>query len=726
MANKIAGAIVRLRIPILVAFALIAIASTFTVSKVHVNYDFTKYLSEDTLTKKSLELMKREFGDSEQLRVMFVGRDDGAFAADLSAVKGLDGVLLASFDPEMGDRTTDGVRFQLVNVVLEDGADGVPVVEALRSMFAAEGETVVAGSVANTLDIQTSLSREVRVSLLISVAVVILVLLATSHAWAEPIPILLVLAISILVNMGTNWVFGTISFVTFAVCAILQLALSMDYTIMLLHMFDALRAEGLSDRDAMTQALARSFMPISSSALTTVAGFLSLLFMSFTIGFDIGIVLSKGILISMLTVFLAMPGLVLSMPRLLRRTAHKPLGFGGARFAAFARWGRWGIAGVMLVLIGVSFWLQSMNSYLFIDVDDRFSAHRVNEVFGSDNTVMLLVPSAGTDEDYEKQRALVDAVSAIQTDGKNVVTAARAMVTTGAAAIESYTTKDVSEMLGMSETLVKLFFRQHGLGDSVRADVLVETAMTAMPDNEKVVALKNQLDQARAAFLSDGYSRMIFTLDLPYSSDETYDAIEEMVEKTRAVYGGDFGIVGSSVSSYDISRAFTGDLLRVNLLTAAALLLIIAVSFRSLSVPVLLVCVIQGAIWVTMATSYVAGKPIFFMSYLICMAMQMGATIDYGILLTSHYRAARAAHPPAEALSRAITLALPTILTSGLILVTAGFIVGKVTTVSYISSIGLLLSRGAAISIFMILILLPALLAIFDRFVKGRASNPPA
>ncbi len=726
MANRIAGAIVRLRVYILVAFALIAVASAFTVSKVRVNYDFAEYLADDTLTKKSLELMKGTFGDSEQLRVMFTGRDDQTFAADLEAVRALDGVLLASYDPEAGDRTVSGVRYQLVNLSLEDGADGVPIVESLRSMFAAEGGTVVSGSVANTLDIQQSLSRQISVALAVSVAVALAVLLATSRAWAEPFPILLVLALAILVNMGTNWVFGTISFVTFAVCAILQLALSMDYAIMLLHMFDALKAEGMGEKDAMVMALTRTFMPISSSALTTVAGFLSLLFMSFTIGFDIGIVLSKGILISMLTVFFAMPALVLAMPGILRRTAHKPLNLGGARFAAFARRGRWVIAIALLVLIGVSFHLQTMNDYLFIDVDDRFSAHRINEIFGSDNMVMLLVPSEGADSDYEKQKSLVDAVASIEVDGSAVITSARAMVTTGAAALKSYAPEDVAEMLGMPEALVRLFFRQHGLGDRVPAGELAEAAAAAMPDDERVLALKTQLDQAETAFNAHGYTRMLFTLDLPYSSEATYAVIGEMLKLVEAAYGGDFGIVGSSVSSYDISRAFTGDLLRVNLLTAAALILIIAISFRSLSVPVLLVCVIQGAIWVTMAASYIRGEPIFFMSYLICVAMQMGATIDYGILLTSHYRAARKSLAPAAALSRAVTLSLPTILTSGLILVTAGFIVGKVTTISYVSSIGLLLSRGAAISIFMILVLLPTLIAIFDRFVKGRASNPPA
>lgn len=724
MSNRAARAIVRFRLIFLIVFVLIAVASAFTISKVNVNYDFTQYLAEDTLTKQSLELMERVFGDAEQLRMMFVDRDDEALFADLDAVRALDGVLYASYDPVTGDKTVDGTRYQLVNIVLADGTDGIPIVESLRSMFAQEGETVVSGSVANTLDIQKSLSGQITVALAISVAVVLLVLLVTSRAWAEPIPIMIVLALSILINMGTNWVFGTISFVTYAVCAILQLALSMDYAIMLLHMFDAMKAEGMGGKDAMVAALTRSFMPISSSAFTTVAGFLSLLFMSFTIGFDIGIVLSKGILISMLTVFFAMPALVLSMPRLLARTAHKPFNLGGARFAVFARRGRWAIIILLLAVIGVSFWLQTMNSYFFIDVDDRLSAYDVNDIFGTDNTVVLLVPSKSTDADYEKQARLVEAISGIEGNADTVVTSARAMVTTGAAAIATYTPADVAEMLDMNETLVKLFFRQHGLGNRVRADVLVAAAVAAMPNDENVILLKEKLDAANAAFVSDGYTRMIFTLDLPYSSDETYRTIEQMLAMTEAAYGDDFGIVGSSVSSYDISHAFTGDLLRVTLLTAAALFLIIAISFRSLSVPLLLVCVIQGAIWVTMAISYILGKSIFFMSYLLCVAMQMGATIDYGILLTSHYRTARKTHLPAEALAKAITLSLPTILTSGLILVTAGFIVGKVTTVSYISMIGLLLSRGAAISIFMILVLLPSLLIIFDRFVKDRASDP--
>lgn len=714
--RRIAHWIVRFRVWALIACAILSAVSVFTITKVNINYDFAEYLSEDTITRRSLDLMEKEFGYNEQLRIMFRDADDTRFEQALIDLNGMENVLAATHDPETDVAQEDGSEYRLVNVMLDE-CDAVEMARLLREKFPEEDGCVVAGSAASTLDIQSSLSAQVVTAMLIAVAVVIIVLLATSHAWAEPIPILITLALAILINMGTNWVFGTISFVTFAVCAILQLALSMDYSIMLLHAYDELRDAGMDAKDAMEEALARSFMPVASSALTTVAGLLALMFMSFTIGFDIGIVLAKGIVLSMVTVFLAMPGLILCMPNLLRRTAHKPLPLGGRQIARITAKARWIIVIALVLVIGVSAFLQTKNTYSFSDDSTQDSSRKISRLFGESNVIAVLVPGGDSDEDYQKQRELIAEIEKIQYEGRPAVTGVNAMVTDGAMALEYMTPADVSEMADISEFLVKMFFKQHGLGESVRADHLLAMASELMPGNDRTADLNAQLETAKNAFQSEDYARMIVTFDMPYYSESTYGVIEELVGIVEEKYGKNVGVAGSSVSSYDISRAFSGDLTKVNLLTVLAILLIIAVSFRSVFVPVILVCVIQGAIYITMAISAVQKEPVFFMSYLICVAMQMGATIDYGILMASHYRHEREDKPPLQALEAAMGLALPTVCTSGLILVAAGFAVGKVCTVFYVSSIGMLLARGATISILLILLLLPSLLLLLDKAV---------
>ena len=236
--------------------------------------------------------------------------------------------------------------------------------------------------------------------------------------------------------------------------------------------------------------------------------------------------------------------------------------------------------------------------------------------------------------------------------------------------------------------------------------------------------MQAQVQQARSAFIGPRYSRLAVMLNFTPSDPGLIRYMEDIFGAVRGVYGDDYYPTGSPMSTYDISHAFRDDLLKVNLITLSAILLIVALSFRSLRMPAILVFVIEGAIWVTMGFSRLIGQPIFFISYLICLSIQMGATIDYGILLADQYRARRReGMASGEAMTAALEKSLPTILTSGVILVVAGFAVGKVCSIYYIYSIGLLVSRGALVSALLILTLLPALLLTGDRFVIKAKRN---
>ncbi len=719
--RKQARAIVRARIWLMILLLALAAWSVTTIGRTKINYDLTRYLSEDTMTRQALIVMQEEFGSSEQLRLMFTDLPEDRLASVLEKLNAREEILIASHDPEDGVRVRDGKTYQLVTLTLKE-CDAATLVEDLRAMFPDAGDYCVGGSAAEQLDVQRSVVEEIPGVMIISVAIVLLVLLLTSHSWLEPAVILVTLAVSIIINMGTNFIFPDVSFITFAVCAILQLALSIDYAIMLLHTFNACRGDGMAAKDAMTEALAQCFMRIASSALTTVAGLLSLLFMSYTIGFDIGMVLSKGIVISMLGVFLLMPSLVLLLEKPLNALRHKPLPVGGQRLAGFILRVRKPLAVLLILAVAAGAALTAMNRYSFTAHDPESSTtdtSRVSRVFGSSDPLVLLVPGGTEDEDYDMQRDLVSKLEDLRrADGVPLVSGVTAMVTDGAEALKYYTAPEVAEMTGMPEFTVNLFFSMNGFGEKVRADKLLASAGAFAEGNETVAGLRKALDSARSALEGPRYSRMVLTPAFHAGDDDFTACMDSVLGAARSVYGDAFYMTGSGMSSYDIGNAFRGDLLKVNIITLLAILLIVTVSFRSFRLPVLLVFVIEGAIWITMGISRVIGEPIFFICYLICLSIQMGATIDYGILVCDQYRTLRLRGLPVrEALTEALHKSLPTILTSGIILVTAGYVVGRFCSIYYISCIGLLLSRGAFISAVLVLTLLPALLTLLDRFI---------
>ena len=682
--------------------------------------DLTRYLAEDTMTRQALKVMEEEFGSGEQLRLMFSDLPEESLRNILDTLNARKEIRIAVHDPETDVRETDGKTWQLVTATLRD-CDTSALAEELRGLFPEAGEYAVGGAAAELLDVQRSVAREIPEVMMISVSIVLLVLLITSHAWLEPVVILITLAVSILINMGTNFIFRDVSFITFAVSAILQLALSIDYAIMLLHAFNACSDEGMEAKEAMTEALAQCFMRIASSAMTTVAGLLSLLFMSFTIGFDIGMVLSKGIVISMLGVFLFMPALTLLMEKPLKASRHRPVPVGGQHLAGAIRRARKPVALLLILFVIAGAVLTSMNTYTFTaqETMEETETTRISRVFGESNPIVVLFPGGEEDADYDLQRELVSRLQGLKRgNGGNAVRDISAMVTDGAEALKYYTAQDAAEMTGMPDAAISMFFLLQGFGESVRADRLLASAGAFAAGNETIESLQNQLAAARAAFEGPRYSRIVLEPAFRNSDTDFNACMEGILSEAKAVYGDNCYVTGSAMSAYDIGNAFRSDLLKVNIITFLAILLIVTVSFRSFRLPLLLVFVIEGAIWITMGISRLMGQPIFFMCYLICLSIQMGATIDYGIMVCDQYRNLRRSGKAAgEALTEALHKSLPTILTSGIILVTAGYVVGKRCSVYYIASIGALLARGALISAILVLTLLPALLLICDRFM---------
>ena len=742
MASKLAKTILRLRKVILPLFLLLTVLSVFFIGKANINYDLAAYLSEQTQTRRGLEIMQREFGSTEQITVLLENASEEEALRLSGQLSGMEGVLQASFSADTDVKDHKGIRYSRISLY-SDNPDTFSFDDTLDAFLSRETghKYTIISDTRDTKELKDYIFSGVVKALIIAAVVVIGVLFLTSNSYIEPLLFTIVLICSILINMGTNFVFDSISFITFAVAPILQLALAMDYSIMLLHTFVEIRDSGIDDETALRLALERSFMPVSSSSLTTIAGLVSLMFMSFTIGFDIGIVLSKGILISMLTVFLLMPALIMVFSKTLRTTAHKPVSLGGKSLARLAVKSRRILPAGLALCVAAACVLQPGVEYTFNNPAFDGQSQILYDVFGDPDALVVLLPARQTDEEFDKQRRLVDDLMSLTYRDKPAVLSVTGMVTTAAQVIKYYSPAEVGEMLGISPIAVSFYFGAMGFDGNVRGDTLINTAANLMPENDQIRLLKSTMDFAKRMFISESHSRLILlTDDVPSFTGEG-EAFLDQVSALLSEYYPDGGtyITGNLMFHKEISEAFDSDRLIVSIITIAAIFLIVCLSFRSVWIPLLLICAIQGAVWLNTAVNVISGEGVFFMCYLICLAIQMGATIDYGILLTSNYRHCRAEMDRAAALGKALTLSMPTILTSGLILFTAGGVIGigkfalsgkiiEIINVYFIYSIGRMLARGTAFSLIMVLLFLPPSLFLFDKAVMGRlpaVSDPP-
>lgn len=654
------------------AFAAMLIASFIMLPHVASNYDIADYLPDDMETRQALTVIEKEFGLNSFVSVMVKGVSVGDANAIADELREAETIKLVTFDAGSSAHYKDGCALIKLTTVGDDYSQSTKsAVAAAEEILRSHGFTFyMSGSAVNGTRMQEAIGKEMLPIMLISVAIVIAILLLSSRSWFEPVIFLIVVGVAILINLGTNLVFGEISYITKSVAAILQLALAMDYSIVLLHNFDLFVEKGEKANDAAAHALAVSVKPIVSSSLTTVAGLVALMFMSFGIGFDIGMVMSKGIIISMLTVFFLMPGLLVLFHKPLKRLSHRPVPLGGPQLAKGAIKGRFVLPVLLIALIATGAALQSFNTYSFEEVNESEDQAQIQAVFGQpESTMIIVVPKAQSGEDYDKQEEVVKAISALHK------------------------------------------------GDEVPF-VSAQTYRSTMASLPPIMQIFGQ-GQIDALFNGTEHSRIILSLDLHDADDAAFAYLDGIKGILNEEYGENNTLMaGGVMTNYDISKAFGGDLLITNLISIIAILLIIGLTFRSFSLPAVLVLIIQGAIWIAMSLSYIVSQPIFFMSYLIASAILMGATIDYAILITEHYTSARKTMGKRDALIHALDNSIATVLTSGLILTLAGFIVGGISSSLAVSTIGMLLGRGALAAMILVLVLLPELLYLLDKVIE--------
>lgn len=645
-------------------------ASQFAVS---VNYNMADYLPEDAASLEAVELMEAEFDDpvpNARVMIQDVSVTEALdYKKELEAINGvnnvtwMDDVMDLTVPLEMADQDMLTSYYideaALISVTIQEGKE----VEATNAIYELIGEdNAITGEAVTTAVSQEMAGQESMYAALLLVPIIILILILSTNSWIEPVLFLTAIGISILINLGTNIFIGEVSFITQSVAPILQLAVSLDYAIFLLHSFSDFRKKVADPTEAMKLAMKRSFPAIVASASTTFFGFMALTFMEFGIGSDLGLNLVKGILLSFLSVIVFLPALTLLFYKWIDRTKHKQFIPDFKHVGSKVLKLRIPSLLIVLLLIVPAFLAQSNTTFIYgagehpDNTRAGQDASAVEDIFGKELPIVLLIP----EEDRGKEEELVQELESLP---------------------------NVSSVISYVNMV----------GSAIPPEYLEET-MTEQ-------------------FYSGNYARITLYTETDAEGDAAFTLIDQ-VRETADSYYEDTHLLGESVTLYDMKEIVQKDNTFVNVMTVVTVALVLFITFRSLSIPVVLLLTIQASVWINLAIPYFTDAPLVYIGYLLISTIQLAATVDYGILFTENYYKLRQEMPAMQAIKKTIDEKLFAILVSASILSSVGFILWLTSTNPVVSSIGLLLGRGALLAFIMVLIVLPALLVIFDRIIE--------
>ncbi len=669
--------IVDKRIPIICIFLALTVICLVMKQFVAVNYDMNDYLPDDAASTVALDTMKEEFdGAIPNMRVMVPASSVSeavSIKSQLLAIEGVEdvtwlddaGSILVPLEMQDADTVDsyykDGYALYTVTV---DDETRQQTVSAVREQLG--DDAALTGSAVSAAYATESTVQEIGVITIAAIAFILLVLTLTTTSWALPILVLAGLGVSVAINAGTNLMFGEISFVTDAAGTILQVAIALDFSVFLLHRFEECRGVGATAAEDMVDALCKSTTAILSSGCTVIIGFLALTVMQFKIGPDLGFALAKGILISLVCVFTFVPGLLVVCNGFIEKLRHRSfvVGLDGLARAVCAS----------CVAIACVFVLLPLPSYLASTSKDISYYYGSSHIFGGETQY-----------------------------GKD--------------------TQAIEDVFGQCDTYVLMVPR----GD-VNSEKQLSDSLKAMPNVKSVISYvdsasrllpEGMLDADTLSLLeSDDYSRMVISVEAAYEGDATFSLVNSIREAADRYYPDACKLAGEGVSTADLRSTITEDKDLVDIIAVVAVLVVLLLATRSISLPVILVFVIETSIWVNFAVPYFTGDPLFYLSYLIVSTVQLGVTVDYAILLSDRYLECRRDMGKKAAVRQTIKAVTVPVLTSGTVLMVVGFILSFVSSHGVLAMLGHFLGVGVLLSLFAVLFALPGFLYLLDPVIR--------
>ena len=743
---KLAAFIVDKRNLFFLLLAIGVIFSMFSTNWIQVENDLKAYLPADCETRRGLDIMDDQFITYGTAQIMVENVSMTRAQALWESLKTVEGVLSVDYD-ETEDYRNVSALYSITFDYSEKDDGCLDSLEAVKQALAGEDFYVSTSLGNSSADI---IAQEVSVIMVLVAVIVVAVLLLTSQTYAE-VPVLLLTFVSAMIlNQGTQFLMGTISFVSNSVTSILQLALSLDYAVILCNRYKEER-ESLPIREAVITALSKGIPEIGSSSLTTIGGLVAMLFMQFKIGPDMAICLIKAVLFALLSVFVFMPGFLMLFGPLMDKTRHKNFVPKIPFVGKMAYRTRYIIPPIFAVLLLLGYHYSSRCPYVYgygeIETPKlnyvQIAQNKIDDNFGASNFVALVYPKT----DYAVERELLAELDTYkQVDSSMGLSNVEAM--DGYMLADKLTPRQFAELADLDYELAEAVYAAYAAEQEEYGQIIGGLSTYKVPlidmmlfvcdkidegivtlDDEQMDSLKDaqtQMESAKKQLQGEDFNRVLIYLNLPEGGDETYAFLDTLRGIARRYYPeGEVFLVGDSSVEQDFKTSFSTDNLVITIVSILIVLVVLLFTFQSAGMPLLLILVIQGAIWINFSIPTFTGSPLFFMSYLVVSSIQMGANIDYAIVISSRYQDLKTKMPHQEAIIETMNFAFPTILTSGSILACAGTLIGMMTSEAAIVGIGQSLGRGTIISIGLVMFVLPQILLIGGELVDKTSFSMP-
>lgn len=736
--EKIATFIVDKRNGFFFVFIGLGIFSIFSSQWVVVNEDLIDYLPDTTETRQGVSLMDDEFltyGTADLMIANITLEEAEEIALQLEDIEGVSSV---AFENDRDHFYSASALFKISFEGEETDQISIKAMKEIEDHLEKYDLYVSTEVGSNKSDL---LDDEMKIVMLVAIVIIVSVLFFTSKTYMEIPILLLTFGSAALLNVGSNFLLGEISFISDSIAIILQLALAIDYAIILAHRYTEERVD-FQPREAVISALSKAIPEIASSSLTTISGLAALMLMQFKIGFDMGLVLIKAIVLSLLSVFILMPGLLMVFNEKIDKTEHRNFIPSTKPFGRLVVKTKYIFPPIFLVLVIAGFFFSNKVNFLYgyselttIKQNDiQISEKMIKDNFGKTNLMALLVPTG----DYEKEELLIKDLERLDvtesvTGLANIEAGDENFIT------DSLSPRQFSELTDIDMEKSRLLYQAYAISDDSYEKVIRGINDYHVPlidmffflQKEKVsglVTLDEELEEelddmydelkdAELQLKGKNYSRLLIETNLPEEGEETFQWLDKFHEIAKKYYPEDVFLVGESTNNFDLSDFFVDDNTLIGITSAVFVMIVLLFTFQSAGLPILLMMIIQGSIWLNFSISYFTNTDVFFISYLIVTSIQMGANIDYAIIITGRFQDLKQDMPPSEAIVEALDQAFPTVLTSGSILASAGLLIGFLSSEPSISSIGFFLGRGTILSMFLVMSILPQILLLGNNII---------
>ena len=743
--HKVSEFIVDKRSFIFLVVIIGIIFSFFSIGWVRVQNDLTAFLPDKSDSKAGVDVMMEEFTlfGSAQIMVANISLEEAWEIKE--KLDNVEGITMVDFGEDAAHYNNVSACFTL-NFAYPQSDERCSVALNEAKLLLEGYDSYVSSDIGNPLgDI---LNGEIMLIMAVAVVLIITMLLLTSKSVVELPVILLTFLVAMIINMGTNFIYGEISFVSNTVTSLLQLALSLDYAVILINRFRE-EYERHTLHDAVVEAHTKAVPEVFGSSLTTVGGLAAMMCMQFKLGPDMAMCLIKAVMLAMLSVFIVMPGLLMIFGKALKKTEHKSLIPNVSFIGKFAYRTRKVVVPLFIVVIIAAMLVSGACpfSYGYTDQEaakmneQTLAKKMISDNFGSTNMVALIVPSG----DYDKEAQLLAELEK-RDEVASTMGLANTVAMDGYTLASGLTPRQFSELADLDYEVAGVVYAAYAATQEDYGAIINDISSYEVPlidiflfvseqidsglvslegeQAEMLSSAKELMSTAKDMLVGENYSRMVVYLNLPSDGEEVFNFIDEIKYIAKSYYPeGEIYAVGNATTAKDFKESFVIDNVVVAAVSIVTVLIVLLLSFKSAVMPVILILIIQGAIWINFSIPTLLETPLFFLGYIIISAIQMGANIDYAIVIATRYNEVKGEMSPREAIIDTMNFAFPTVITSGTIMSVAGLLIGYMSSEATISSLGLNLGRGTIISIILVLFVLPQFLLVSDKLVDKTSFN---